>query len=195
LEFRRVLFRSSGLPAGTGCHGTGNTATINARKVVRTYDGRNRLSTLSFADGRGNQTWSYAPDGLPVSIATTVTGSDRIVTNGYWYNRRRLLTSEQQSLTGWGAYYVNHVYNRNGHLSAHTYRPEFNMPDIDYAPNALGQPTRAGTFATGVAYYPNGAIKEFTYGNGIRHTLTQNARGLPATSCTFYGSCNASAIL
>src|SRR5690606_8616092 len=71
-----LTWSAAGLPAGTGCHGTGNTATINARKVVRTYDGRNRLSTLSFADGQGNQTWTYAPDGLPVSIATTVTGSD-----------------------------------------------------------------------------------------------------------------------
>ncbi len=54
------------------------------------------------------------------------------------------------------------------------------MPDIDYAPNALGQPTRAGTFATGMAYYPNGAIKEFTYGNGIRHMRRTPAIGQPS---------------
>ena len=29
---------------------------------------------------------------------------------------------------------------------------------------------------------PNGAIKQFTYGNGIVHTMTQNARQLPARS-------------
>jgi RHS repeat-associated protein len=46
-----------------------------------------------------------------------------------------------------------------------------------------------------VTYHPNGAIKQFTYGNGIVHTLTQNARGLPDTSCDYYGTCNASAVL
>ena len=38
---------------------------------------------------------------------------------------------------------------------------------VSYAPNALGQPTQAGSYATGVQYFPNGAIKQFTYGNGI----------------------------
>ena len=39
-----------------------------------------------------------------------------------------------------------------------------------------------------MSYHPNGAIKQFTYGNGIVHTLTQNARGLPAVSKDAYGS-------
>src|SRR5690606_31008432 len=47
---------------------------------------------------------------------------------------------------------------------------------------ALGQPTQAGNYATGVEYYPNGAIERFTYGNGIVHTLVQNERGLPERS-------------
>ena len=50
---------------------------------------------------------------------------------------------------------------------------------VDYAPNALGQPTKAGTFASNVSYHPGGAVKQFTYGNGIVHTTTLNARGLP----------------
>jgi RHS repeat-associated protein len=48
----------------------------------------------------------------------------------------------------------------------------------------LGQASRAGTFATGVTYFPNGGMSGFTYGacNGtdcIQHTLTQNERQLP----------------
>jgi YD repeat-containing protein len=54
-------------------------------------------------------------------------------------------------------------------------------------PNALGQPTQVrdlsgANYASGVSYHPNGAIKRFTYGNGVVHTMTQNARQLPATS-------------
>lgn len=39
-----------------------------------------------------------------------------------------------------------------------------------------------------MTYYPNGAIAGFTYGNGIVHTLTQNARGLPDRSQDLNGS-------
>lgn len=186
---------AAGLPAGTACSATGTEPAISARKVSRTYDARNRLTALTFADGKGNQTWTYAPDGLPATITTRTAGDSRVVTNNYAYNRRRLLTREEQALTGWGTYYVNYAYNGNGHLATVSYPAGFNGAVVDYAPNALGQPTRAGTFATGVKYHPNGAIREFTYGNGIRHTLTQNARGLPDTRCDFHGTCNAGAVL
>ena len=46
----------------------------------------------------------------------------------------------------------------------------------------LGQATQAGAYATGAQYFPNGALKQFTYGNGIVHTMVQNARQLPASS-------------
>jgi YD repeat-containing protein len=51
---------------------------------------------------------------------------------------------------------------------------------MEYAPNALGQATRAGDFASQATYFPNGALKRFVYGNGIVHTMQQNARQLPA---------------
>ena len=181
---------ASGLPAGTACHTTGNTATINARKANRTYDARNWLRALAFADGKGNQTWTYTPDGLPAKIVTAQP-SVVPVENTYTYNRRRLLATESTKIAS-TIYLHQYNHNGNGHLSRMIYGSGH---AIDYAPDALGRATRAGPYATGVKYYPNGAISEFTYGNGIRHTLTQNVRGLPDTSCDFYGSCNTSAIL
>ena len=50
---------------------------------------------------------------------------------------------------------------------------------LAYSPNALGEATRAGAYASGVSYHPNGAVDGYTLGNGIVHTLTQNTRGLP----------------
>src|SRR5699024_5910721 len=66
-----------------------------------------------------------------------------------------------------------------GHLAVHT------LPGgrtVEYAPNALGQPTQAGAYATGVSYFPNGAVSQFSYGNQIDHSLAQNVRGLPERS-------------
>lgn len=55
---------------------------------------------------------------------------------------------------------------------------------ISYTPNALGQPTAVrdqagGNYATGIGYYPNGAARQFTYGNGVSHSLVLNGRQMP----------------
>src|SRR5690606_5876759 len=101
----------------------------------------------------------------------------------YTYNRRRLMTGERMlwNTIDWP---VTYVYNANGHLSAQ----KWHGLNVTYAPNALGQPTQAGTYASTVTYHPNGAIKSFTYGNNITHTLAQNVRGLPDRSRDVYGS-------
>jgi RHS repeat-associated protein len=149
----------------------------SGRRVDRTYDARNRLTALTFPDSQGNQTWSYSPDGLVKQINTLNDGIT--VANAYTYNRRRLLTGEAFS-QDWYTWSMGYGYDRNGNVGASVTYPG-NLT-VDYAPNALGQATKAGTFASNVNYYPNGAIKQFTYGNGIVHTMTQNARQLPARS-------------
>jgi YD repeat-containing protein len=181
--------KSGATPTATG---TCNTADIpTAERTVRTYDGRNWLRTLSFPDGRGNQSWTYTRDGLPATINTQNSDTGHVVTNTYSYNKRRLVEDETFAVNGqlWA---LDYTYERHGHLAGHT------SPGVavDLAPNALGQPSKAGTYATAVSYYPNGGIKQFTYGNGIKHTLSQNARGLPVNSCDYAGtSCTASAVL
>lgn len=164
-------------------------AEASGRVVRRTYDKRNRLATVNFPDGRGNQSWTYTPIGLPDTLTADNDGTN-IVTTRHSYNRRGLLTEERMlwSQISWP---VGYTYNSNGHISAERYP---NGQSVNFAPNALGQPTQAGTFATGVSYHPNGAIKQFTYGNGIVHTMTQNTRQLPirSTDCVVVG-CTAAA--
>lgn len=168
--------------AGAGCS---TSTAVAARRADRTYDARNRIKGLTFADGNGDATYSYYTDGQLQSL--TADNGGKLVTSSYEYNTRRLLTHERLQWTN-GATVIDwpvaYAYNTNGHLSAQSWHGL----NVDYAPNALGQPSKAGTFATGVSYYPNGAIKQFTYGNGIVHTLTQNVRGLPDTSMDAYGT-------
>ncbi|WP_129136899.1 RHS repeat protein [Luteimonas sp. YGD11-2] len=152
-----------------------NTADIPVvQRTVRGYDARNRVQSLAFPDNLGSTGYSYTADGLLATIAVDNGGAD-IVSAAYTYNRRRLLTGEAIGVGAhqWG---IGYGYNANGHLATLT------LPGgetLAQAPNALGQPTRAGAHATGVSYFPNGAVKQFTYGNGVVHTLAQNARGLP----------------
>jgi len=155
-------------------------AWASGRVVSRTYDARNRLKTLAFPDGKGNQTWTYWPTGAVQTIVTDNDGPGvATVTNQYTYNKRGLLSGESVTQAGWYTWNAGYGYSVNGHLAAQTYP---NGLSVAYAPNALGQATQAGPYAVGVQYYPNGGIKQFTYGNGIVHSMTQNARQLPARS-------------
>jgi len=178
-----LAWSAGGLPASTACDAEGDTAAILARRITRTYDARNRLKTLTFPDGRGNQAWTYTADNLPASIVTD-NGGDQIITNSYSYNRLRLLAGERLT---WGAidWPIAYNYNSYGHLSSQTY------PDgtsVAFNPNALGQPRQVGTYASDISYYPNGAVASFTYGNSIKHTLTQNLRQMPLRSLDEYGT-------
>lgn len=172
-----LVWSASGLslPSSTSCDA--DAAFASGRRVDRSYDVRNRIKALSFPDGNGNQAWSYWPDGAVKQITTLNNGVTTY--NSYAYNKRRLLIAESQGQADGETWAIGYAYNADGHLAAHRYP---SGQTVDYAPNALGQPTQAGSYATGVSYYPNGAIKQFTYGNGIVHTLTQNARQLPDTS-------------
>ncbi len=183
-----LKWSSAGLPSTQACEANGTTTAVAARRVDRTYDGRSALRTLVFAGGIGNQTWTYTPDNLPASITTNNTSGGTVVTNTYGYNKRRLLTSESVKRGAAAAWAIGYSYNGNASLATLTYPSGL---AVSYTPNALGQPTQAGTYATGVTYFPNGAIKQFNYGNGVVHTLTQNTRGLPlrSTDCTLSGTC------
>ncbi|GAB3353478.1 RHS repeat domain-containing protein [Lysobacter tyrosinilyticus] len=180
-----VIWSASGLslPATNDCNSDRNTAWASNRVVLRDYDSRNRLKTLSFPDHNGDQTWNYWPDGLPQNVTTLNDGGANSVVNSYTYNKRRQVTGESMShLSGgslWYTWGIGYHYDGNGGLDTQTYPTGLS---IDYAPNALGQASKAGSFASGVQYYPNGAIKQFTYGNGVVHTMSQNARQLPARS-------------
>ncbi|WP_181902791.1 RHS repeat protein [Lysobacter soli] len=172
-----IAWTASGLalPGTTSC----DTATAygSGRRADRTYDARNRVKTLTFPDGSGNQTWTYTNDGKPSQVITQSEGGVNQTTNIYNYNKRGLLTSETTGQAGWFTWALGYGYDANGALASITYPSGL---VVDYAPNALGQPTRAGVYALGVSYYPNGGMKQFTYGNGIVHSMMQNARQLPS---------------
>ena len=163
----------------TACSDARTAALASGRRVDRTYDARNRVTTLAFPDGRGNQAWVYTPDGLPSQITTNNTAGGTQVINSYTYNRRRMPESETIQQPGWYTWTLGNTYDTLGQVASQSYPTGL---VIGFAPNALGQATQAGTYATGAQYFPNGALKQFTFGNGIVHTMVQNARQLPASS-------------
>ncbi|WP_313458443.1 RHS repeat protein [Stenotrophomonas sp.] len=160
-------------PSSTDCNR--DVAAASGRAITRTYDTLGRLRTLLFPDGNGDQTFDYTPDGLPQTIVTANDGGTTHVTNTYEYNSRRLVSREQLDAPQGVSWSMAYAYTPNGHLATERFPGGL---EVDYAPNAMGQASRAGSFATNVTYHPDGSIKQFTYGNGIVRTLEVNARGL-----------------
>jgi RHS repeat-associated protein len=149
-----------------------------SERVARTYDARNRLTLVNYPDATSDTTTTYFADGAIQSVST---GG---VTTTYSYNKRRMLASEQLQ-HGSINWLVQYNYSALGHLGSIVYP---NGQSVAFSPNALGQATQAGSYASGATYWPNGALKQFTFANGIVHTLTQNSRLLPSRSKDALGS-------
>ncbi len=168
------------LPSTSSCDRTHSS--IAAVKVTRTYDDMNARDRRSTPGGTADTTTTYFADGA-VDTLTAANPGGVNVTTSYTYNRRRLLVSEtsSNSLT---PYSIGYSYDPNGNLSSHAYP---GLVTVGYSPDALRRPTQVAeqagqVYASGITYWPNGAIKGFTYGNGIVHTMTQNKRMLPEQS-------------
>ncbi|UFU10609.1 hypothetical protein LRM40_02555 [Ideonella dechloratans] len=172
-----LAWRSGGVSlTSTGSCDTASVAA--ARKISYGYDARNRLTSTTFGDGSPAITRTYTDDGLIATLYTdpTTAGGTNYNNWTYEYNNRRLLTKETLNI-GTSAFPLTWGYDANGNVSALTY------PDgalVNFSPNALGEPTAANARVSGATYWPNGAVKSYTLGNGITHTVSQNVRGLPS---------------
>ena len=164
-----LAWRSSGndLPSLVSCD---QGSVPDARKAFFGYDARNRLVSTVYGDGSPAITRSYTPDGKPAQTRTPQW------TWTYAYNNRRLLSQETYSVNG-NHYSTSHRHDAYGHLARIDYWGGIN---IDYAPNALGQPTAVSSYLRQVRWHPNGALASYTMANGISHSMQQNLRGLPA---------------
>ena len=144
-------------------------AVAEADKSVFGYDQRNRVTSENHPGTSSDIGFGYTP-----------TGSLALVNNGwstwaYTYNNRGLLTHERLLHDGVERVF-RHFYDMHGNLRK-LWHP--NEVTVNYAPDALGRPTRASGFATNAQYHPGGALGQFTYGNGIVRTIALNTRRMP----------------
>ncbi len=155
---------------------TGNTcdrASVPiADRTIRSYNTMNRLVTTDVAGSLNDLSYDYYADGALKSLINNNNRWD------YTYNRLRLPVSETLTIDG-RVKTLMHSYDGLAQESSLTYPSGL---VVTSNPNALGQASQAGIFATGVSYHANGGMSGFTYGNGIVHSLTQNQRQLPLLS-------------
>ncbi|MEV8521418.1 hypothetical protein ABZR86_16605 [Dyella marensis] len=162
-----VAWTASGMSiTGTGC---GQEQVPAATQAGRTYDAMNRVLTL--VPPSGTQSTTYAYDALG-NVATATSGLT------YWTayrNKLGQLTGESLQVSGQSQWRMGYAHDAYGSVSTIQYP---NGEAVGYAPDALGRATQVGSYATGVAYYPDGDLASFTYGSGDSYAAQKNVRQL-----------------
>lgn len=162
---RQQIWRAEGTNgSATACDAS---AVPTTHKVVLSYDNLGQLRTENFPDTTPDKTYSYDGNG---NLTSLLAGS---VNWTYLYNSLNTIEKETLALDGKN-FVLDWEYNNLGGLSSLKY-PSGTI--VDFAPNALGQATKAGSYASGVSYHPNGQIKQFTYGNGIIRNVALDTTG------------------
>ena len=157
--------------SGSGC---GQEQVAAAAQTLRTYDAMNRVQTITPPSGTQATTYTYDSLG---NFKTAVSG---MATQVFNYNTRNLLTSQTLSIAGtsysWG---IAYNYDSYAHINAVGYPASNGTSEgVAYSPDALGRATQVGGYASGIAYFPNGQVAGFNYGNGASYVAQQNARQL-----------------
>lgn len=158
--------------------GCGQDQVAAAAQTARSYDAMNRVLTL--APPAGTQSTTYTYDALG-RVHTAVSG---IATQGFAYNSLGDLTGESLQVNGF-SWAIGYGYDAYGHRSTVSYPAGTGGSEtVSYAPDAWGRSTQAGSYATGVGYFPNGQVESFSYGNGRSYLANRTPASSPATSAT-----------
>ncbi|MEY2168377.1 MULTISPECIES: hypothetical protein [unclassified Rhodanobacter] len=152
--------------------GCGQDQVAAAVQTARSYDPMNRVLTIAPPAGTQGTTYTYDALGR---VHTAVSG---VATQGFAYNSLGSLTGESLQVAGSGfTWALGYGYDAYGHRATVSYPAGTGTSEsVSYAPDAWGRPTQAGSYATGVGYFPNGQVESFAYGNGRIYAATQNAR-------------------
>jgi RHS repeat-associated protein len=153
---------------------------LASEKTLYTHDNLGANKTINYPDSSADITYTYDNQGsVKTLVAGTVTQTYNYFSGGVLQNEN--LQVDSKDLT------IHYNYDGMQSLNSTIY------PDgrtVSYAPNAFGEATKAGGYATGVAYFPDGQVKNYTFGNGLTHTTTLNASKMPSNILASAGAMN-----
>lgn len=169
-----VAWAATGMSiSGTSC---GYEQVAAAARTNRSYDVMNRVTGVDYPAGTGDIAYAYdAAGNVATATAQGASGSQDVVWSYGARNTLGLPASETLAVDGF-SYTLQYGYDAQGTLKTLTY-PDARV--VDYSPNALGQPSQAGSYVGSVGYFPDGDIASYQYGNGITFAAQKNARALP----------------
>lgn len=167
----RMIWSAAGMTVGT----TSNTdcsysAVSDSEKTQYKYDKRSRVNLIDYADSSGDVKRDYDDAGHLKSV------SNPTATWTYTYNKRGLVESQTLDLSAASSpkkLMMGTGYDALGHVANETF-PDSST--VVYAPNAWGEDSKIGSFATITERHPTGAIRFASFQNGLRFSTTLDGR-------------------
>jgi YD repeat-containing protein len=147
--------------AGDGC---ATEQVPTAARTTRSYDAMNRLTAMVYPVGTLPSTFTYDAAGGLLGASTGA--------SSWTYGRDglgRLSTAVLQADAYRWAF--GYTYAPSGSVASIGY-PDGSV--VDYAPDALGRPTRAGTYVTFVDRFANGQLRGMSLGNGAVYSARKD---------------------
>lgn len=120
------------------------------------YDGLNRLIQIDYPEPTPDVTQIYDANGNMTQSLTADAMREAV------YDENDNLTLETLTIGG-RPFTINSTFDLLDAVSAITYP---SGRTVTYAPDALGRPTQALPYVTGVTYHPSGQIQQMQYANG-----------------------------
>ncbi|WP_444997652.1 RHS repeat domain-containing protein [Aliikangiella sp. IMCC44359] len=145
------------------------SSVLASEKTQMSYDNLDVIALENYPDSAPDKVYTYDENGALTQLAT---GAN--VWN-YAYDSAGNLDFEQLTVDGKN-FLLDYSYNALGNLTQVKY-PSQRI--VAFAPNALGQPTQAGTYASAATYHPNGQVKQLTFGNGLIHSMSLDTSQRP----------------
>lgn len=163
------------LPSPTACDR--EDPKITPRRVERSYDVNNRLLSVLYPDGLGDQELAYTATGQVKTETVFNQGRVPVVTTRA-YNSLGSVVAQSRVVGSGGVRTLAFSYNPLGQHVRTDYPDGYS---IQQDVNALGQPVRlqdgsGAVLASNVTYSPGGGLVSLTYGNGIVRVVEENAR-------------------
>ena len=149
------------------------TKQTDARGVVtnRTFDKLNRVTSEKYpAAAAENVTYVYDQGRFGIGRLTSIT--DQSGSTAFAYNARGDVLTDTRTISG-RTYTTSYTYDLADHVTGITY-PDRNA--VTYTRDAFGRISGVKLsnrpLVSGVTYKPFGPVSGFTFGNGIKDTLT-----------------------
>lgn len=167
----RMTWSAAGTNVGTiSSTDCSYSAVPDAEKTAYRYDKRGRVTLIDYADSSGDVTRDYDDAGHLTSVRNPT------ATLTYTYNKRGLIESQKLGLASSSSpktLIMSTGYDALGHVANETF-PDDSI--VTYAPNAWGEDTRVGNFATITERHPTGAIRFASFQNGLNFSTTLDSR-------------------
>tara|TARA_R110001583_G_scaffold18918_5_gene74793 strand:- start:13885 stop:18270 length:4386 start_codon:yes stop_codon:yes gene_type:complete len=163
----QMTWQAEGANGSTTACDTGQVPA--SQKTTFSYNNWGDISLENYPDGSPDKLYGYNEKGQLESLTAGITAWS------YDYNSLGMVEKQTLAIDS-KSFVIDPEYNSLGHVKSLTY-PSGRV--VEFSPNALGQATKAGTYASSAKYHANGSLDSFTYGNGLTYKRTLNSNQQP----------------